>query len=123
MGSPPDVATEGTAYRPLITNHEEDTMELYAILRRSGWRSGAELEEAAARSTKVGNEEMADDVRWIRSYVLDEADGSVGTICIYQATSPEAIRKHASLADLPVNEIIRVADTAVVRADPQPATG
>jgi hypothetical protein len=96
-------------------------MELYAILRRGGWRSGTELEEAAARSTKVGNEEMADDVRWIRSYVLDEDGGSVGTVCIYEATSPEAIRKHASLADLPVDEIIKVADTVLVRPDPQPA--
>ena len=96
-------------------------MELYAITRRSGWRSAAELEQAAARSTHVGNE-MADDVRWIRSYVLDEKGGSVGTVCIYEATSPEAIRRHASLADLPVDEIIRIADTVVVRPDPEPAT-
>src|ERR1700722_17699124 len=96
-------------------------MELYAILRRSGWRSGADLEEAAARSTKVGNEDMPDEVRWIRSYVLDEGAGTVGTVCIYEASSPEAIRKHASLADLPVDEIIRVADTVKVRPDPEPA--
>src|SRR5215210_6660923 len=96
-------------------------MNLYAILRRSGWKSGAELEEAAGRSTRVGNEEMPDDVRWIRSYVLDEGGGSVGTVCIYQATSPEAIRKHANLADLPVDEIIAVADTVVVRPDPEQA--
>jgi hypothetical protein len=96
-------------------------MELYVILRRGGWASGAELEEAAGRSTKVGNEDMPDEVRWIRSYVLDEGGGSVGTVCIYEATSPEAIRKHASLADLPVDEIIRVADTVVVRPDPTPA--
>lgn len=95
-------------------------MELYAILRRSGWQSGSDLEEAAARSTKVGNEDMPDEVRWIRSYVLDEGGGSVGTVCIYEATSPEAIRKHASLADLPVDEIIRVADTVKVRPDPEP---
>lgn len=95
-------------------------MQLYAILRRSGWRSGTELEEAAARSTKVGDEEMPDDVRWIRSYVLDEGGGTVGTVCIYEATSPEAIRKHASLAELPVDEIIRVADTVLVRPDPEP---
>jgi hypothetical protein len=95
-------------------------MELYVILRRNGWKSGAELGEAAARSTKVGNEDMPDDVRWIRSYVLDEGGGSVGTVCIYEATSPEAIRKHASLADLPADEIIRVADTVLVRPDPQP---
>lgn len=96
-------------------------MNLYAILRRSGWRSGEELEAAAGRSTKVGNEDMADDIRWIRSYVLEEGGGSVGTVCIYQATSPEAIRKHASLADLPVDEIVAVADTVLVRPDPEPA--
>ena len=96
-------------------------MQLYVILRRAGWKSPAELEEAAGRSTRVGDEDMPDDVRWIRSYVLDEGAGSVGTICIYEATSPEAIRKHASLADLPVDEIIEVADTVIVRPDPQPA--
>jgi Protein of unknown function (DUF4242) len=96
-------------------------MELYAILRRNGWRSGADLQEAAGRSTKVGDEQMPEDVRWIRSYVLDEGGGSVGTVCIYQASSPEAIRKHASLADLPVDEIIPVADTVVVRPDPESA--
>ena len=96
-------------------------MNLYAILRRSGWRSGEELEQAAVRSTRVGNDDMPDDVRWIRSYVLDEGGGSVGTVCLYEATSPEAIRNHASLADLPVDEIIAVADTVIVREDPQPS--
>jgi hypothetical protein len=96
-------------------------MQLYVILRRNGWSSPEELGEAAARSTRVGNEDMPDDVRWIRSYVLEEGAGSVGTVCIYEATSPEAIRKHASLAGLPVDEIIAVADTVLVRPDPQPA--
>jgi hypothetical protein len=100
---------------------KEGPMELYAILRRGGWQSGAELEAAAARSTKVGNEDMPDDVRWIRSYVLDEGGGTVGTVCIYEASSPEAIRKHASLADLPVDEVIPIADTVIVRPDPDPA--
>jgi hypothetical protein len=97
-------------------------MNLYTILRRNGWRSAEELQEAAARSTRVANEEMPDEVRWIRSYVLEEGGGSVGTVCIYEATSPEAIRRHASLADLPVDEIIAIADTVVVRPDPEPAT-
>jgi thiamine biosynthesis protein ThiC len=96
-------------------------MDTYVILRRSGWKSGAELEAAAGRSTKVGDDEMSDDIRWIRSYVLEEDGGSVGTVCIYQASSPEAIREHASRADLPVDEIIRVADTVLVRPDPEPA--
>jgi hypothetical protein len=93
-------------------------MNTYVILRRSGWRSPEELGEAAERSRKVGDEEMSADVRWIRSYVLQEDGGSVGTVCIYQATSPEAIREHASRAYLPADEIIEVADTVLVRADP-----
>jgi hypothetical protein len=97
-------------------------MNLYAILRRSGWRSPEELGEAAERSTRVGNEQMADEVRWIRSYVLEESGGSVGTVCIYEATSPEALRKHARLAELPCDEIIPVADTVIVRPDPQRVT-
>jgi len=93
-------------------------MDTYVILRRSAWGSPQELGEAAERSRSVGDEQMSDDIRWIRSYVLEEGGGSVGTVCVYQASSPEAIRKHAKLADLPVDEIIAVADTVVVRPDP-----
>ena len=93
----------------------------YVILRRSGWKSPAELEEAAGRSTRAG-EEMADEVRWIRSYVLEEGDsGAVGTVCIYQANDEDAIRRHGDLARLPVDEVIPVADTVIVRPDPEPA--
>ena len=96
-------------------------MKTYVILRRNGWRTGDDLREAAERSTHVGDDEMSSDIRWIRSYVLAEEDGSVGTVCIYQATSPEKIREHAQRADLPVDEIIEVADTVLVRPDPEPA--
>jgi thiamine biosynthesis protein ThiC len=96
-------------------------MNTYVILRRSAWADGDELGIAAGRSKTVGDEEMSDDIRWIRSYVLAEPDGRVGTVCIYQASSPEAIREHASRADLAADEIIEVADTVVVRADPAPA--
>ena len=98
------------------TRRKELALDTYVILRRDGWRSGEELGEAAARSTAEG-EKMADDVRWIRSYVLEEGNG-VGTVCIYQATSPEAIRAHAAAADLPVDEIVRVVDTVIIRPDP-----
>lgn len=95
-------------------------METYVILRRRGWRSAEDLEAAAERSIEVGDD-MPDDVRWIRSYVLDDGDGRLGTVCIYQASSEEAVRDHASRADLPADEIIPVADTVVVRPDPEPA--
>lgn len=92
-------------------------MDTYVIVRRNGWRTADDLAVAAERSTAEG-ERMPDDVAWIRSYVLAEPDGTVGTFCIYQASSPEAIRRHAALADLPVDEIVKVADTVVVRPDP-----
>jgi len=95
-------------------------MQLYAIIRRGGWANPQELEEAAARSRQVGDQEMPDRIRWIRSYVTAEADGRVGTICIYQSTSPEAIREHASKARLPVDEVVPIAATVIVREDPAP---
>jgi hypothetical protein len=93
-------------------------MDTFTIFRRSGWASMAELEAAAARSTKVGNEQMADQVKWIRSYILREPDGRVGTVCIYQATDRAAIERHAKLAELPCDEIVGVSDAVVVRPDP-----
>ncbi len=96
-------------------------MDLYAIIRREGWATPGDLQEAAARSTAVGDDEMPADIRWIRSYVLSEGSGSLGTVCIYEASSPEAIREHASRADLPVTEIVPIADTVVVRPDPAAA--
>lgn len=93
-------------------------MNTYIILRRSGWSSSEELEQAAARSEATGND-MADDIRWIRSYVMEEKAGQLGTVCIYEASSPEAIRQHAEIALLPVDEIIPVMDTVVKRPDPK----
>lgn len=100
--------------------NEEELMDTYVILRRNGWRTADDLREAAERSTQEGDR-MPDDVAWIRSYVLAEPDGSVGTVCVYQASSPEAIRKHAIAADLPVDDIVKVADTVIIRPDPVPA--
>lgn len=95
-------------------------MDTYVILRRGGWPSGEELQEAAARSTAEGDR-MSDDIRWIRSYVLDEPGGTVGTVCVYQASSPEKIREHAERSGLPADEIVPVGDTVIMRPDPAPA--
>ena len=97
-------------------------MDLYVIRRRNNWKTAEELEATAAKSAAEG-EKMSDEVRWIRSYVLEEGAGTVGTVCIYQATSPEAIREHARRADLPADEIVAVAETVIVRPDPAAVAG
>lgn len=93
-------------------------MKTYVIRRPSGWGDAKSLQAAAARSRQVGDEEMSADIRWIRSYVVYEADGALGTFCIYQASSPEKIREHAARAGLPATDIFEVADTVLVRPDP-----
>lgn len=93
-------------------------MNTYVIRRRTAWKTPAELEAAAARSARIGNEDMPDQVRWIRSYVVQEANGTLGTVCIYQAVSPAAIRDHAQRVGMPADEITPVARTVVVREDP-----
>jgi hypothetical protein len=93
-------------------------MKLYAIRRRSAFADVPELEKAAARSAKVGNVDMPDQVRWIRSYVVEEPDGRVGTVCIYQAVDVAAIREHARRAEITADEIVPVLNTVVVRQDP-----
>lgn len=93
-------------------------MQLYVIRRPSAWANLQELEAAGAKSAKIGNEEMPDRVRWIRSYVVNEPDGRIGTFCIYEAKDGESIRDHAARVGMPGNEFYRVATTVVVREDP-----
>src|SRR5437870_13171853 len=92
---------------------EGDDMDTYVILRRGGWRTAEELQEAAARSAADGDR-MSDDIRWIRSYVTAESDGGHGTVCIYQPSSPEASLTHADRSALPVDVIVAVAATRVL---------
>lgn len=96
-------------------------MELFAILRRHGWMTGAELEAAAQRSTEVAERDFPDTIRWIRSYVISEEDGGLGTVCIYQASDPDAVRRHAAAVGMPADEVLPVSDTIIVRSDPEPA--
>ena len=93
-------------------------MELFVIRRRNAWKNAQELEATAAKSSRIGNDEMSDRVRWIRSYVVHEPDGRIGTFCIYQARDGESIREHARRVGMPGDEFYRVADTVIVRDDP-----
>ncbi|MFP5362471.1 MAG: DUF4242 domain-containing protein [Thermoleophilia bacterium] len=94
-------------------------MNLYVIVRRNGFSSPENLQEAGARSAAAGDRPDS-GVRWIRSYAVSEESGEVGTFCVYEADSPEAIRAHARAAVLPVDEIVPVLDTVIVRPDPSP---
>jgi Protein of unknown function (DUF4242) len=91
-------------------------LDTYAIRRRNAWASPDEI--PGERSKQVADDEFPSDIRWIRSYVISEEDGTLGTVCIYQASSPEAIPQHAHRVGMPADEIWPVADTVIVRPDP-----
>ena len=57
-------------------------------------------------------ERNGDDVTWLQSYVSE--DGRK-TFCVYEAASPEAVRKSAARNDLPIDSI-----TSVRVLDPYP---
>lgn len=94
-------------------------MNTYAIRRKQAWASPGEVEQVAARSKEVADSEFPQDIRWIRSYVIAEEDGTLGSICIYKASNPEAVRAHAHRVGMPADDILNVADLVVIRPDPE----
>ncbi len=92
-------------------------MQTYVILRHRAWATTQDWVEAARSSTE--GDRMPDDIRWIRSYVLDGSDGAVGTGCIDKVSTPEAIHEHARHAEMAADEIIALADILVMQPDPE----
>lgn len=93
----------------------DENLRSYVILRRHGWPSLDALHTSARRSLEVSTQ--MGDVRWVRSYVLAETNGQVGTVCHYRASGPDAIREHAKLVEIPVDDIVEVAELVVLLPD------
>lgn len=61
--------------------------------------------EGAAACLNVVDKNLDHRVTWVHSYVSDD---KAQTFCIYDAPSPEAIRKAAADTGLPVDSITQV---------------
>ncbi len=96
-------------------------MNLYTIRRRQAWGSPEEVQAVAKRAKEVADLDFPDEVRWIRSYVLADENGTLGSLCVYQAVDAEAIRRHSHRVGMPADEINEVLETVLVRPDPTPA--
>ena len=97
-------------------------MNTYAIRRKRAWESPEELEKVGERSAQVAETDFPDDIAWIRTYVIKEDDGTLGSICIYQGSSIDKVKEHAKRVDMPADDVFEVADTVIVRPDPEPAS-
>jgi hypothetical protein len=92
-------------------------MNLYAIFRRDAF-DPSEI-EAIDRRSNAELVRRADQVRKIRTNVLGELDGRLGTICVYEANDPDAVREHARAARIPCDEVVPIVAIDVKRPDPQ----
>jgi hypothetical protein len=92
---------------------------LYLVPRTRAWLSEEEL-AAATDCLPAVNDALSDDVRWIRSYVVQEEDGTFSGYCVYEASSPDALRHHADTLGLPTDAIKPVVATIVAASDPAP---
>ena len=95
-------------------------MPLYLVPRTRAWLSEEEL-AAATDCLPAVNDTMRDDIRWIRSYVVAEEDGTFSGYCVYEASGPEALRRHGEATMLPTDAIKPVVATIVAAPDPEPA--
>ncbi len=85
---------------------------------RGGRRRSSPRRSTASRpSTRVSA-----DIRWIRSYIVQEDDGTFSGFCVYEASDPEALLRHAEAMKLPTDAIKPVVSTIVAAPDPEPVT-
>ena len=62
-------------------------------------------DEGAATCLAVVNQNLEDGVTWVHSYVSED---KTKTYCVYDAGSPEAVRKAAKANSLPIDQITQV---------------
>jgi len=81
-------------------------MPRYVVERAfaEGLQIGSDAQGAAEWRTVV-ERNAAEGVTWIHSYVSDDR---ARMFCVYDAPSPESIRRTAARNDLPVHRITRV---------------
>jgi hypothetical protein len=85
---------------------EEDSMPRYLVERTFPDGLGIPVTaEGAATCLSIAATNADDTVTWIQSYVTDDKRK---TFCVYDAPSPEAIRRAARRNGLPVDRIIEV---------------
>ena len=95
-------------------------MPLYLVPRTRAWLSAEEV--AAAADCVPAVNETIDGIRWIRSYIVAEEDGTYSGYCVYEASDPDVLHRHADALMLPTDAVKPVVATLVAAPDPEPVT-
>jgi hypothetical protein len=88
---------------------------VHLVRRRGAWPTPADFDRGTAAARHVAEDEMPREVSWLRSYTVREADGSLGSVCLYQGLTPQAVHRHAERAGLPADDIRPVLGRIVFR--------
>ena len=68
-----------------------DRVQTFVVVRRGAWKTQGDVRAARHRAAR-DLERFEEVARWMRSYEVEESDGAIGSVCLYQAVTPEAIR-------------------------------
>lgn len=88
-------------------------MPIFVVERRFAEALELDAEDADG----INRINLDEDVRWLYSFL--SADKRK-TYCLYEAPSPEAIRRAASRAGIPADEIVEVSDRILPDASLEP---
>jgi Protein of unknown function (DUF4242) len=92
-------------------------VNLYVVPRTRAWLSEEEL-AASVDCAPAVMEALGGEVRFIRSYIVHEDDGTLSGYCVYEATGPEALRRYTEAVRLPCDAIKPVLKTVMAAPDP-----
>ena len=95
-------------------------MNMYAILRRNEWRSPDDLGAAAERRDRSATRRCRTTFGGSGAMSSRRAPGPRNGVHL-RSDQPGSDPRTRWRADLPVDEIIPILDTVVVRSDPKPA--
>ena len=89
-----------------VGERREVRMPRYVVERTfpDGWHVPADA-DGAELCLAIGERNADEGVTWLHSYVSDDRTKS---FCVYEAPTPEAIRRTAARNDLPVDVITQV---------------
>ena len=110
LGGTTDLPANFTLYRSgrqrRKANQEDEVVPRYVVEREFPDGLLIPVDENGARAClAVVESNLSDQVTWVHSYV--SADKKK-TFCVYDAPSPEAIRRTANRSKLPVNQVTEV---------------
>lgn len=94
---------------------------VHLVRRRGCWAGPGDADAALAAARAAAEQRRPRETCWLSSHVVQEPDGRLGSLCLYQAIDAEALRVHAAEAGLAVDEITPVFGRIVVRDGVVPA--